>query len=125
MSHQINRADLYEIIFRHKYKIVFVPLAIFLMTVGIILFFPRKYRSEARLFLQVGRESLAIDPTATTGPSTNLIQNNREEEVKSALQVIVSRGVISQVVDRLGPQYVLNAGEDDGQKPNAIFALFN
>ncbi len=123
MSHQINRADLYEIIFRHKYKIVFVPLAIFLMTVGIILFFPRKYRSEARLFLQVGRESLAIDPTATTGPSTNLIQNNREEEVKSALQVIVSRGVISQVVDRLGPQYVLNAGEDDGQKPNAIFAL--
>ncbi len=120
MAQSINRAELTEIIFRHKYKIVAVPTVILLLTLGVIFFFPRMYRSEARLFLQIGRESLAIDPTATTGPSANLIQNNRDEEVKSALQVIISRGVISQVVDRLGPEYVLNAGEVNGASGNAF-----
>jgi polysaccharide biosynthesis protein PslE len=122
MQHLLNRAELTELVFRHKLKIIFVPAIIFAMTIGIILFYPRKYRSEARLFLQMGRESLAIDPTATTGPSTSLIQANREEEVKSALEVIASRGVISQVVDRLGPEYVLSGGDSQEEtgEPNRI-----
>ncbi len=122
MAHQFTKAEISEIAFRHKYKIVFVPIIIGLVTVAAILFLPRTYRSEARLFLQIGRESLAIDPTATTGPSTALIQNNRDEEVKSALQVIGSRGIISQVVDRLGADFVRDGASGQGKKPNPILA---
>ena len=124
MSHQFSRAELVEIFFRHKYKFIVPPAIILLLTLGVILFAPRTYRSESRLFLQIGRESLAIDPAATTGPSTSMIQSNREEEVKSALQVIGSRGIISQVVERLGPDYVLNGGDGtgDGKKRNPIVA---
>ena len=122
MAHQFTKAEISEIAFRHKYKIVFVPLIIGLVTVAAILFLPRTYRSEARLYLQIGRESLAIDPTATTGPSTALIQNNRDEEVKSALQVIGSRGIISQVVDRLGADFVREGASSQGKKPNPVLA---
>jgi uncharacterized protein involved in exopolysaccharide biosynthesis len=122
MAHQFTQAELSEIAFRHKYKIVLIPLVIGLLTIAMIVFFPRTYRSEARLFLQLGRESVAIDPTATTGPSAALIQNNRDEEVKSALQVIGSRGIISQVVDRLGEDFVLNGAAGEVKKPNPVVA---
>jgi polysaccharide biosynthesis protein PslE len=103
----ISYSEFLEIVFRHQRKIVLIPLVILSVTFAILLFFPRKYRSEAKLFLQVGRESLGMDATATMGPTANLIQNNRDEEVKSALQIIGSRGVIAQVVETLGSDYVL------------------
>jgi len=100
--------DLIEILFRHKTKIVLIPLVAMIVTVGVLLFFPRTYRSEARLFLQVGRESMGVDPAANTGgPTVGLIQSNRDEEVKSAIQVVGSRGVISKVIDELTPELVL------------------
>jgi polysaccharide biosynthesis protein PslE len=120
MAHQFTTAELSEIVFRHKYKIVFIPLLVGLFTIATVIFFPRTYRSEARLFLQLGRESVAIDPTATTGPSTALIQSNRDEEVKSALQVVGSRGIISQIVDRLGADFVLNGPPGEEKETNPV-----
>ena len=122
MATQFTKHDISEIAFRHKYKIILIPLFIGLLTVAVILFFPRTYRSEARLYLQIGRESLAIDPTATNGATAALIQNNRDEEIKSALQVIGSRGIISQVVDRLGADCIRNGGLGETKKSNPIVA---
>jgi polysaccharide biosynthesis protein PslE len=115
MNVAFSKYDLLEIIFRHKLKIVFIPLFFMVMTIAVILFFPRKYRSEAKLFLQVGRQSLGIDATANLGSAASLIQNNRDEEVKSALQVVGSRGVISQVVQKLTPEYILTGTSTDSE----------
>jgi uncharacterized protein involved in exopolysaccharide biosynthesis len=79
----------------------------------VMLYFPRTYRSQAQVFLRLGRESVGLDPTATTGETISLQQGDRKDEVKSAMEVIKSRGVISQVVDRLGAELVL--GRDAGQ----------
>ena len=115
MTGMISKAEVLEIVFRHKLKIIVVPMVVMAITLAVILFFPRQYRSEAKLYLQVGRESLGIDPTATMGSSTGLIQSNRDEEVKSALQVVASRGVISQVVEKLSPDYVLSGVDPDDE----------
>ncbi len=114
MTGVISKVDLVEVVFRHKLKIILIPLFILALTIAVILFFPRQYRSEAKLYLQVGRESLGMDATATMGPAASLIQNNRDEEMKSALQVVGSRGVIAQVVDKLGADYIL-AGVEPGE----------
>ncbi len=107
----VNMSDIIEIIFRHKLKILSIPILVAVATVAVLLYFPRTYRSEARLFLQVGRESMGLDPAATTGgPTVGLIQSNRDEEVKSAIQVLSSRGIASKVVEALGPEYILNGG---------------
>ena len=123
MSIGFSASDLVELAFRHKIKILVLPLISMVATVGILLFFPRTYRSEAKLFLQVGRESLGVDPAAkTAGPTGSLMLSNRDEEVKSAIQVVGSRGVIGMVVDRMGPEYVLNAGASAGESSKSLFS---
>ena len=117
----ITLSDIVEICFRHKWKIFLIPLLVTCATVAVLLYFPRSYRSEARLFLQVGRESMGVDPAANTGGQTvGLIQSNRDEEVKSAIQIVGSRGVISKIVDDLSPEYVLNAGKGSEEKNSII-----
>ena len=124
MNGILSKQELMELIFRHKLKIVFIPVVVMAVAVAVMLFFPRKYRSEAKLYLQVGRQSLGIDATANLGSSSGLIQSNRDEEVKSALQVVGSRGVLCQVVERLGADYILD-GEEKGSEANPSNPIFD
>lgn len=103
-------SDFWEIVFRHKRKVLLTPLAIVLAAAAVILCAPRTFQSEAKLLLQVGRESVGLDPTATTGQTISLQQSGRDAEVVSAMEVLGSRGLIAQVVDQLGPGYVLRGG---------------
>lgn len=118
MSHQqplrMNWDDLFRLILRHRKKLVVLPTLAVLLGLSIILFFPRTYRSQAKLFLQIGRESVGIDPTATVGQTIALQQSGRDNEVQSALEVLAGRGVIGAAVDELGPEIVLAQGGADG-----------
>jgi uncharacterized protein involved in exopolysaccharide biosynthesis len=119
---KINLPDILEIIFRHKLKIFFLPLIILAGTLFVILFFPRTYQSQAKLFLQVGRETLGVDPSAkASGTTVSLMQSDRDEEVKSALEVIQSSGIYAGVVDQLTPEYVLG-GSKERESTNTVFA---
>ena len=80
---------------------------------------PRSYESEAKLMIKVGRESVALDPTATTS-QTLLLQKTQEEEVNSALEVLTSRKVSEQVVEKLGIEAILDGilpGSDIANQP--------
>lgn len=72
-----------------------------------LLAWPRSYESEAKLMLRVGRESVSLDPTATTS-QTLLLQKTQEEEVVSALEVLGSRQIAEGVVEQLGDTAILN-----------------
>jgi uncharacterized protein involved in exopolysaccharide biosynthesis len=103
---------LWKTILRHKRKIVLCPILSLGLGLLTILYFPRTYRSQAQVFLRLGRESVGLDPTATTGQTISLQQGDRKDEVKSVMEVIKSRGVVEQAVDNLGPDVILNvAGE--------------
>ncbi|HBJ38654.1 MAG TPA: hypothetical protein DDZ51_28670, partial [Planctomycetaceae bacterium] len=107
-----------ETVFRHKWKIILLPLLAISLAVLVILFYPRSYISEARVLVQVGRESVGIDPTASTGAMISLQQTGRDDEMTSAADVLQSREVLALVVDRLGADLVLGGGENAGQKKN-------
>jgi len=112
-------SDLTEALFRHKKKVTAFVLTVALLATGILLYAPRQYRSEARLLLQIGRESVRLDPTATTGQTIGIQQSGRASEVATAKEVLQSRGLIEQVVDRLTPEVVLGEsgpGEDDSSR---------
>jgi uncharacterized protein involved in exopolysaccharide biosynthesis len=68
---------------------------------------PRQYSSEARLFLRVGRESGGLDPTATMGDKIS-VNDNRQNEINSALEMLRSRELCRRVVDRIGPAIFLD-----------------
>lgn len=67
---------------------------------------PRSYSSEAKLFVRVGRETVTLDPTATTGQTISIYEA-RETELNSALDILSSRAIHEMVVDRLGAAVVL------------------
>jgi uncharacterized protein involved in exopolysaccharide biosynthesis len=67
---------------------------------------PRTYRSEAKLFVRVGRESVTLDPTATTG-QTIAVQSSREIEVRSIRDMLESRVLLEKIVEKLGAEYIL------------------
>lgn len=109
-----------EAMFRHKKKVAATSLISLALGILALCYFPRKYRSEAKVYLQLGRESVGIDPTATTGQTISLQQSGRDDEVKSAIDVARSRGVIAEVVDRMGADAVLGKTELGAATPNPV-----
>jgi len=101
-------------VFRHKWKILLFPPVVISIAILIIFFYPRSYISEARVLVQVGRQSVGIDPTASTGAMISLQQTGRDDEMTSAVDVLQSREVLAIVVDRLGADFVL--GEADSER---------
>ena len=75
-----------------------------------IIFLPRAYLSEAVVFVRLGRESVGLDPTATTGSMVQVLES-RESEVNSIRDMLTSRAVMEAIVDRMGPEVVL--GDED------------
>ena len=103
-----------EVPFVHKWLILTCLLASLGLAWLTILVWPRTYESEGQIMIRVGRESVSLDPTATTGTQTLLIQKTRNEEVISALGVLSSRQVYEGVVDKLGAENIIN-GEFPGE----------
>ena len=107
-----------RVLSRHKRR----ALGFFCITMGLVviglLVCPRKYISETRLFVRVGRESIGLDPTATTG-QTLPVNDPRENEITSVLDILESRVVLERVVDRLGPSLILDGIPGDDTRPIA------
>lgn len=116
--------DLQEIvgkIWAVRRPILLFQLLVAVACVAVILLWPRSYRSEARIFLKLGKETISIDPTATTGQTVGIQQSSREDEIMSAIDVLRGRGLITKVVESLTPEVVLD-GIPGGEKgtPNPI-----
>jgi polysaccharide biosynthesis protein PslE len=118
--HVFGPRELAAAYFRHKKKAAFFTLLVFALAIGVIVYGPRKYRSEGRLFLQVGRESIRLDPTATTGKTIALQQSNRDNEIATAIEVLKSRAIVEAVVDRLTPEVVLAETDAGDAEPNPV-----
>jgi uncharacterized protein involved in exopolysaccharide biosynthesis/16S rRNA G966 N2-methylase RsmD len=76
------------------------------LTLLTIALYPRSYASESKLLIRMGRESVALDPTATTG-ETIMLQKTQEDEVNSALNILNSREVLERVAERVGVERII------------------
>ena len=80
--------------------------------IATIICWPRTYSSTAELYVRPGRESLTLDPTATTGETLTL-RTSEQVAVNSVLEVLNSDAVAEKVVERHGSDAVL-AGRTAG-----------
>src|SRR5262249_5440215 len=70
---------------------------------------PRAYRSQAKLFVRLGRENATLDPTATFGQAPVVaVPPSREHEINTAAEILKSRVLLEKVVDAIGPQAILD-----------------
>lgn len=104
--HSLPLLNLIEIPFARKYTILVCLLSSLVLGWLAILVWPRTYESHSKLLFQVGRESVSLDPTVTTG-QTIVLQKTQEEDINSALQMLQSRQLLEMVVDELGEDPIL------------------
>ncbi len=70
------------------------------------------YTSEAKIFVKLGKESVGLDPTATTGDTVSL-QESRENELNSIQELLSSNKVLEQIVDTVGAYVILDKSADE------------
>lgn len=97
-------------LFRHKKK----ALLWFVVTVGgaglWTAYGPKTYRSDSKLFVRLGRESVTLDPTATTGQVVSITES-RESEMNSIYEMLHNRELYVAVALEVGPEEILGLPE--------------
>jgi len=117
-TQQSTLRDLYYVLFRHQWKIILFFLTVTLTVLVLIYRSPEVYRSEAKLFVRLGRESMTLDPTVTTGQVINVSQN-RDSEVNVELEILTSRELLEDVVRSIGPDRLLERSDTKFSNKNA------
>jgi capsular exopolysaccharide synthesis family protein len=105
--------DLLYVLFGHKKKALAFAILLFAMVAIATFLRPAVYRSEAKLLVRLGRESVSLDPTATIGEVAH-INRTYDWEVNSELEILKNREIVEQVVDEIGPGTLATV---DAQKP--------
>lgn len=98
--------DVPQFVWRHKGKM----LLTFLVGIGLtVLYFAtaaRVYRSEAKVLVRIGRESITLDPTATTGQFV-AVAESRDSELHAVEELVASRAMAEKIVDQFGASVIL------------------
>ena len=100
-------ADLFLATFHHRWKVAVWTVLVAGISILALIVWPRKYESEAKLFLRLGRESVSLDPTATTGATIQVLES-RENQLNSAREMLKSRVLLEQVVESIGAETILH-----------------
>ena len=75
--------DVVRIVLRHRKKAAAVFLLVTMIAAAAVLIWPRKYGSESKLLVLVGRESIALDPIVGSAGKTLNMDASREAEINT------------------------------------------
>jgi len=120
--------DLFQVLVRHRRPMMWTFSCIMLITIAATVLSQKTYMSEAKLFVRLGRESVSLDPTATTGQVV-MVNETRENEINSIFELLKSRTILSNVVAKVGEQVVLRNGapkkEQEEVQMAGIFSMLS
>lgn len=113
-TYQYSLRDIFMIFFRQK-NLILLVFVFTVFSISIWSFFsPEIFQSDAKLFVQLGRENISVDPSVV-GPTTP-VRFDRESEINSEVAALKSRVLVEQVVAEVGPSAILMA---KGEEPAA------
>jgi uncharacterized protein involved in exopolysaccharide biosynthesis len=90
----------------HKGKMTATLVTGLALTLAYLSLATRQYRSEAKILVRIGRESVTLDPTATTGQFVAMAEP-RDSELHAVEELLASRAMAEKVIDRFGPEAIL------------------
>jgi len=112
-KHAPQSFNVQQVLMAHKRPMMLTFSGIMLVAIAVTFLGHKTYTSEAKLFVRLGRESVALDPTTTaTTSQVVMVQESREYEINSVFELLKSRAVLSNVISSLGPQMVLGREMD-------------
>ena len=95
----ITFASVMQSLWRQKFKALLFALLLMTLVVVTLILTPKKYESVGKLFVQVGRGGVTLDPTATTSETISVLES-RDSEINSVIDVLQSRGVLELVLEQ-------------------------
>jgi uncharacterized protein involved in exopolysaccharide biosynthesis len=102
------------LLWRHRIAILSVGSLVFLLAIIWTSITPRRYQSQAKLLVRLGRENATLDPTSTLGQGPAIaVPNSREEEINSVIEIVQSRPLLEHVVDTLTPEVIVGNNRAD------------
>jgi uncharacterized protein involved in exopolysaccharide biosynthesis len=116
----MSARDFTRILFRHGAKGLAFFVAVVALAVAGVLLMPRMYESEAKFFVKL---DLKVDPIATNEGQTVLADTNREGEMQTVVALLRSRGLLDQVIDKLGADKIFESDLKTGPLDQAIASL--
>ena len=119
---QQTAPDLERIFRRHKFKFLRTFLLGIAVTMAYFALATRYFESKAKMFVKLGRQSVTLDPTASTGQSIS-IRETQNQEVFAIEELLNSRTIAEKVVDQFGPDVILNEVADTGEEGEEGFSL--
>jgi polysaccharide biosynthesis protein PslE len=110
---------------RHRGKLLVFGCLMLVGAVVLGAMWPKTYRSEAKLYVRLGRENVGMDATASLGHEIQGLQISREEELNTVVELLRSRSLLEKVVDAVGPETVLNPTNASSQSapPSLVATL--
>ena len=121
-TQQGSLVDFIEVLFRHRLKIVGVFSVTVILALFVTMLSPETYRSEAKVLMRLGRESVSLDPTATTG-KTVAVSQNRESQINSEIEILKSRELVEQVVTELERESAQDSSEGSSTNSSPVQLL--
>lgn len=100
-------------------------LAIFItVAIGTILAEPT-YEATAKILVKMGRENIYVPTMPAAGSQQNpIINNNREEQINSEIQILTSQALLEQVVETFGPSSIYDNLNQKGKGGSIVLAVF-
>ncbi len=83
-------------VYRQRRKAVAFAVTMIVAVFVILLFIPKKYESDGKLFVRLGRGGVTLDPTTTTSQTITVLES-REAEINSVVDIMTSRGILEEV----------------------------
>ena len=108
------------VLFRRWRTIALVMLGILAVTVAAVMYLPPHYRSEAKLLVRLGRESVAIDPTASIGGQSAVPMEGRDKEINSEIELLKSRQLVEAAVGSVGANRILSLKPNQPETPATV-----
>lgn len=92
---------------RHRFQAFATWLLVMVLVTAAFLVWPRKYGSEGAIYVKMGRNNAGITPGSGVAGVT--VQDTRETEIRSVVEIIKSSAVIEAVVDEVGAETILDS----------------
>lgn len=108
MNNQLTVAQILGALQRHRVKAIFAWAAVMAVVLALYLVWPRQYSSEGRLYVKMDRNNTSVVPSSSGARVA--IQDTRETEIRSVIEIIGSRAVLDAVVDEVGAAKILKNG---------------
>lgn len=105
---------------RNRKRLVVSIFGAILVLVGAVtLLSQKKYRSEAKIFVRLGRENIGLDPTMTLGEKPVVTAPmSREAEINSIGFMIKSHNLFEAIVDQIGVDRILTGVSPEEESDN-------